>query len=101
MRAEDVDEIAQQRFRWHEPPTFGYERRNWERYRASGGRVGMLIVLDKAPPFWSRGWRGCDRCGGDVHQPGPMEFFEERSADGEIRRGWRCRNVIAGERRRR
>lgn len=65
-----------------------YERRNKRVWDESNGKQGMRIVLSKGV-FWSRGWRGCPQCGGDVttHRPNKMYLVVE----GEYMRiGWSC-----------
>lgn len=65
-----------------------YERVNQRTYMASGGKQGMRIVLSKGV-FWSRGWRGCPQCGGDVttHKPDKMYLVVEGE---HMRIGWSC-----------
>jgi hypothetical protein len=51
---------------------------------------GMPVVLHDGSVFWSKGWRGCERCwarADDWHVP--MLPFVERD-DGVVRSGWRC-----------
>jgi hypothetical protein len=65
-----------------------YERANQSAYLRSNGRVGMRIVLSKGV-FWSRGWRGCPQCGGDVTTHKPNKLYLVIEGD-YMRIGWSC-----------
>lgn len=66
-----------------------YEARARELYERSEGRLGLKIPVLKGRPFYSKGWRGCEFCWGDVKGPTTLYYFEEQK-DGIIRKGWRC-----------
>jgi len=66
-----------------------YQQANKNRFDRTGGRIGLCITLSSGPAFWSRGWRGCQFCGGDVKGHTPLVPFIEYTLDG-VRSGWRC-----------
>ena len=66
-----------------------YERANRSAYERSDGRIGMPIPLKPNGVFWSRGWRGCPQCGGNVttHRANKMYLVVEGE---HMRIGWSC-----------
>lgn len=66
---------------------WSYEDAMKDRYYKTG--LGMRVVLEKGPPFWSVGWSGCSRCHGDVTHHTKLEYFERRDGP-EVTVGWRC-----------
>lgn len=57
-------------------PHNAYQRANYDRYHATNGREGRPIDLgDRKGPFWSRGPRGCDACGGSGHAPARLQPY--------------------------
>lgn len=57
-------------------PHNAYQRANFDRYHATNGKEGRPIDLgDRKGPFWSRGPRGCDACGGSGHEPARLTAY--------------------------
>lgn len=73
---------------WDDETPSAYERINQRTYQESKGKRGMMIPLGKGV-FWSRGWRGCPQCGGDVttHRANKMYLTVEGDS---MRIGWSC-----------
>lgn len=68
-----------------------YSDANHERYLQTNGRLGMRVDLGiKGGTFWSKGWRGCEWCSGDVRQAVTLYPFREIRNGVEVT-GWRCK----------
>ena len=66
-----------------------YEHRNRDAYVRSNGKVGMPIPLYPRGVFWSRGFRGCPQCNGDVSEHRPNKMYLVVEGD-YVRIGWSC-----------
>lgn len=67
-----------------------YSDQNWQRHRETNGRMGMRVDLGSQGAFWSKGWKGCEWCNGDVHAPIVLHPFKAER-NGETVSGFRCR----------
>lgn len=66
-----------------------YEENNKAAFTMTEGRVGMPIPLVPRGVFWSRGWRGCPVCGGDITNHDPAVYYAQVRGT-TMRTGWSC-----------
>lgn len=66
-----------------------YEVGNQAAWKRTNGRVGMPIPLLPRGVFWSRGWRGCPQCGGNVTTHHADQPYTVREG-GVVRAGFSC-----------